>query len=93
MRRPATATLEEVAFELQISMRTVYRRIKDDSIPAFKMGAFWRVRRAWLDEMRGEAATLSEPSTPARGPHAEKAAPPARNAQKDQDTRGHLLVH
>jgi excisionase family DNA binding protein len=85
MSRPATVTLQQIADELQISERTAYRRVKDGSIPAFKIGSVWRCRASYLDELRG-VPTIA----PSTGSHtllseihdAEEAPPPARHYYK-----------
>ncbi len=42
-------TIPEVAEETKFSVRTVVRRIEDGSLPAFKLGGRWRIRRRELD--------------------------------------------
>lgn len=42
-------TLQEVADFLKVSPMTVYRRIDDGQLKAFKLGKAWRIRREDLD--------------------------------------------
>jgi excisionase family DNA binding protein len=86
MPRPATVTLQQVAEELQISERTAYRRVKDGSIPAFKMGSMWRCSASYLDELRGvptiAPSTGSHTLLLAEDQNAEEAPAPARFTYK-----------
>lgn len=92
MRRPAVITLQQVAQELQISERTVYRRVKDGSIPAFKMGCLWRCPVSYIDNLRGEVPGSSH--TLSSGDlNEEKTSLSAGNAFEVQDGRGDMLVH
>ena len=75
MPRPATVTLEQVSAELQLSMRTIYRRVKDGSIPAFKMGSVWRCPASYVDKLRSDpSATLASGAA-----HEQEKAIPAGN--------------
>ena len=53
-------TTEEVLEYLQVNLRTIYRLIKANKIPAVRVGRQWRFRKrdidAWLDSQRSEAA-------------------------------------
>lgn len=42
-------TVEEVAERLKVHKRTVYRRIKEGSLKAVKLGRLWRVPEDALD--------------------------------------------
>ena len=42
-------TVKEVADYLRVNQRTVYRLAVDKRLPAFKVGATWRFRRAEID--------------------------------------------
>ena len=51
-------TLIEVAEILRVSPRTIYTRINDGSLPAFKFGGVWRIGEQVVEElMRGRVAT------------------------------------
>lgn len=56
----AFLTTEEVLEYLQVNLRTVYRLIKTNSIPAVRVGRQWRFKRqdidAWLAGRRGGPA-------------------------------------
>jgi excisionase family DNA binding protein len=45
-------TLDEAAATLKVSKRTLHRLIKDDKMPAFKVGNQWRIEestfRKWI---------------------------------------------
>src|SRR5205085_1928785 len=60
---------EEVLEYLQVNLRTVYRLIKANKIPAVRVGRQWRFRRrdidAWLDSQRTH---LSGPPIPTAAP-------------------------
>jgi excisionase family DNA binding protein len=43
-------SIKEVAQRLNLHEMTIYRLIKSRSLPAFKVGGQWRVRRQFLDE-------------------------------------------
>lgn len=40
---PSFLTLEEVASTLRVSKRTIHRMIKQNEMPAFKVGGQWRI--------------------------------------------------
>ncbi len=48
-------TLEEVAGYLRVHPSTVYRMVKNHSIPAFKIGSDWRFNRESIDIWRVKA--------------------------------------
>jgi excisionase family DNA binding protein len=48
-------TLEEVASYLRVHPSTVYRMVKNHSIPAFKIGSDWRFNRESIDLWRVSA--------------------------------------
>jgi excisionase family DNA binding protein len=83
MPRTATVTLQQVAAELQISVRTARRRVADGSIPATRFGVFWRIPASFIDELRGAPASGSPDDSLTLPPrtirHAEKAQAPAGN--------------
>ena len=66
-------TTEEVLEYLQVNLRTVYRLIKANKIPAVRVGRQWRFRRrdidAWLDSQRthlpGSPIPAAAPPPPA----------------------------
>lgn len=47
-------TIKDVAHFLDVHPMTVYKYVKGGKIPAFKVGANWRIRRnsirKWIDE-------------------------------------------
>ncbi len=47
---PEIMTVNQVAEYFQISEMTTYKLVQDGSIPAFKIGRHWRVKRDDLDE-------------------------------------------
>jgi excisionase family DNA binding protein len=53
-------TTEEVLEYLQVNLRTVYRLIKSNAIPAVRVGRQWRFKKqdidAWLEGRKGGAA-------------------------------------
>jgi excisionase family DNA binding protein len=56
----AFLTTEEVLEYLQVNLRTVYRLIKNKSIPAVRVGRQWRFKKpdidAWLEGRKGSPA-------------------------------------
>ena len=50
-------TVDEVAAYLQLHPLTVRRLAREGSIPAFKIGRQWRVKRALLDQWISEQST------------------------------------
>lgn len=47
---PDIMTINQVAEYFQISEMTTYKLVQEGSIPAFKIGRHWRVKRDDLDE-------------------------------------------
>ncbi|PKM82930.1 MAG: DNA-binding protein [Firmicutes bacterium HGW-Firmicutes-14] len=47
---PEIMTINQVAEYFQISEMTTYKLVQEGSIPAFKIGRHWRVKRDDLDE-------------------------------------------
>jgi excisionase family DNA binding protein len=47
-------TVKEIAEYLDVHPMTIYKYVQDGKIPAFKIGASWRIRREsikkWMDE-------------------------------------------
>jgi excisionase family DNA binding protein len=57
-------TIDEVAEYLQLHPLTVRRLAREGSIPAFKVGRQWRVKRALLDAWVTEQSTQNiDPQT------------------------------
>jgi len=60
-------TLEDVAQYLHVHPSTVYRLLKNRSIPAFKVGSDWRFNQEsierWIKEREAERP-LAAPATP-----------------------------
>jgi excisionase family DNA binding protein len=74
----AFLTTDEVLNYLQVNLRTVYRLIKSEKIPAVRVGRQWRFRKrdidAWLESQRPRGPRLvPSPSRPA------PAGPPSRS--------------
>jgi excisionase family DNA binding protein len=67
-------TLEEVAEYLLVHPATIYRLLKEQQIPAFRMGSDWRFNLASIDLWRASLETVStpndEPLNPVRRPGA-----------------------
>jgi excisionase family DNA binding protein len=66
----AFLTTDEVLNYLQVNLRTVYRLIKSEKIPAVRVGRQWRFRKrdidAWLESQRPRGPRLvPSPSRPA----------------------------
>jgi excisionase family DNA binding protein len=61
-------TTEEVLEYLQVNLRTVYRLIKANKIPAVRVGRQWRFRKsdidAWLDSQRPRGTRAGAGTTP-----------------------------
>jgi len=61
-------TTEEVLEYLQVNLRTVYRLIKNKSIPAVRVGRQWRFKKsdidAWLEGRKGGAARPARQGPP-----------------------------
>lgn len=62
-------TTEEVLDYLQVNLRTVYRLIKAEKIPAVRVGRQWRFRRAdldaWLESQRSRKSRPTRAAAPA----------------------------
>lgn len=50
IREKLTLSPEEAAFLLGYGLTTTYALLRDGTIPSFKNGRFWRIRRAAVDE-------------------------------------------
>ncbi len=48
--KQAFLTIDEVAEFLHVNPMTVYSWVKDEKIPAFKIGKVWRFRKTEIDE-------------------------------------------
>jgi excisionase family DNA binding protein len=61
-------TTEEVLEYLQVNLRTIYRLIKANKIPAVRVGRQWRFRKrdidSWLNRQRSEPPQTPEISPP-----------------------------
>jgi excisionase family DNA binding protein len=57
-------TLEEVAEYLRVHRATIYRLLKKNKIPGFRVGGDWRFNRASIDRWR--AALEKQPEAPSR---------------------------
>jgi len=78
MADDAFLTTDEVLNYLQVNLRTIYRLIKSEKIPAVRVGRQWRFRKrdidAWLESQRPRGPRLvPSPSRP------EPAGPPSRS--------------
>ncbi len=78
MADDAFLTTDEVLNYLQVNLRTIYRLIKSEKIPAVRVGRQWRFRKrdidAWLESQRPRGPRLApSPSRPA------PAGPPSRS--------------
>ena len=51
-------TVRELAGYLKIHPSTIYRLLKQGSIPAFKVGSDWRFNRESIDKWRREQETV-----------------------------------
>jgi len=47
-------TIEEVAQILRVTQRTIYNYIKDEGLPAIKIGKHWRVKHSDLEKFLSE---------------------------------------
>jgi excisionase family DNA binding protein len=52
---PSVFTLEEVASYLRVHPSTIYRLLKSQQIPAFKVGSDWRFNVESIDRWRSDA--------------------------------------
>jgi excisionase family DNA binding protein len=68
MAEDAFLTTDEVLNYLQVNLRTIYRLIKSEKIPAVRVGRQWRFRKrdidAWLESQRPRGPRLA--SSPSR---------------------------
>jgi excisionase family DNA binding protein len=82
MAEDAFLTTDEVLRYLQVNLRTIYRLIKSEKIPAVRVGRQWRFRKrdidAWLESQRP------------RGPRV--VASPARPVPSGPPSRSRILV-
>lgn len=52
MRRPHIVTVKELSQYLRVHPATVYRLLKHEELPAFKVGKRWRFDLRQIDEWR-----------------------------------------
>jgi excisionase family DNA binding protein len=60
-------TLEEVAAYLRVHQSTVYRLLKAQSIPAFKLGSDWRFNQESIDNWIAQAEQKHATPRPHQG--------------------------
>jgi excisionase family DNA binding protein len=65
---PAVLTLRETAEMLKVHPCTIYRLIRRQKLPAFKLGSDWRFNREQLDKWRLELPTAT--TNGSKGKHA-----------------------
>jgi len=60
-------TLKEVAQYLKVTERTLYRLAQEGRIPAFRVGASWRFKRAdidaWIEAQKRSGSPAEKPTT------------------------------
>ena len=56
-KRLDVMTLDEVAAYLRVNVSTVYRLLKADGIPAWKVGSDWRFDRASIEAWQAKGGT------------------------------------
>jgi excisionase family DNA binding protein len=67
-------TLREVSYYLKVHRSTVYRLVKNNRLPAFRVGNDWRFFVESIDQWRAEAESLGLATAAAvRQPQPEKA--------------------
>jgi excisionase family DNA binding protein len=49
---PTTFTAQQLAAELHVSVASIMRRIHDGSLPAFRIGRFWRIRAEVVEALK-----------------------------------------
>ena len=65
--RPPILTLENVAEYLRVHPSTIYRMLKRNQLPAFKLGRDWRFNRESIDRWRANAERNRGPIDERRG--------------------------
>jgi excisionase family DNA binding protein len=70
-------TLEEVAAYLRVHQSTVYRLLKAQSIPAFKLGSDWRFNQESIDKWIAEGEQEHAASRPRQGRRPQSSESPA----------------
>jgi len=59
--RDEILTIKELAKYLKINERTIYKMIKDHSIPAAKLSGQWRFKKEIIDQWIVEKSLISFP--------------------------------
>ena len=62
-QEPGILTADEVANQLRVSLRTVYRLIDNGQIEAFRVGGQWRITRVAITEYMRRNSTLASAKT------------------------------
>ena len=70
-------TLEEVAAYLRVHESTVYRLLKKQSIPAFKLGSDWRFNQESIDKWIAQGEQEHAASRARQGRRAQSGESPA----------------
>ena len=70
-------TLEEVAAYLRVHQSTVYRLLKTQSIPAFKLGSDWRFNQESIDKWIAQGEQEHAASRSRQGRRAQSGESPA----------------
>ena len=76
-------TLEEVAAYLRVHQSTVYRLLKAQNIPAFKLGSDWRFNQESIDKWIAQGEHEHAASRSRQGRRAPSGESPARRNQAD----------
>jgi excisionase family DNA binding protein len=75
-------TLEEVAAYLRVHESTVYRLLKKQSIPAFKLGSDWRFNQESIDKWIAQGEQEHATPRPRQRPQSSES-PAARRNQAE----------
>jgi excisionase family DNA binding protein len=71
MKTPEIMTVADLAEYLRCSPTTIYRMLRNQSVPAFKMGSDWRFNRnsidQWLRMRGGQVISPGRPKAKSNG--------------------------
>ena len=92
MAEDAFLTTDEVLRYLQVNLRTIYRLIKSEKIPAVRVGRQWRFRKRDIDACSRVSARAARASLQRRRGPCRHVPPPARLVVDDEAAIRDLLA-
>jgi excisionase family DNA binding protein len=77
-------TMKEICDLLQVNQSTVYKLLRERSIPGFRVGSDWRFRRDVIERWMTEQSTGSQQASPKHSPVLTLLAPSFRHHESEK---------